>query len=72
MGIFDKLKNSKREIDNKINEVEILSKKNCETAITYAKSFDKEFDYSKNSIDDLEEILDYYSKDMAESQPTEN
>ena len=30
-------------------------------------SFDKEFDYSKNSIDDLEEILDYYSKDMAES-----
>ncbi len=72
MGIFDKLKNSKREMDNKINEVEILSKKNCETAITYAKSFDKEFDYSKNSIDDLEEILDYYSKDMAESQPTEN
>ena len=38
----------------------------------YGKSFQKEFDYSSNSIEALEEILDYYSKDLSKSSPTEN
>ena len=42
------------------------------TAVEYAKSFQKEFNYSEMSIGDLEEILDYYSKDLLESRPTEN
>lgn len=68
MGLFDKFKK-----DN-IQKVEIenIVKKNSNTAINYAKSFEKEFDYSKNSIKDLEEILDYYSNDISKSKPTEN
>ena len=67
MGILDKFKKvpNNREIENN-------ARKNAETAISYAKSFEKEFDYSKNSIKDLEEILDYYSNDISMSKPTEN
>lgn len=43
----------------------------CNTAVEYAKSFQKDFDYSKNSIKDLEEILDYYSNDISKSKPTD-
>lgn len=42
------------------------------TAIKYAQSFDKEFDYSEDSVKDLEEILDWYSNDISESNPTDN
>lgn len=42
------------------------------TAIEYAKTFQKKFDFSERSIGDLEEILDYYAKDLLESRPTEN
>ena len=70
MGIFDRLK--KRNTDNKNNEIEILAKKYSATAIDYAKDFNKKFDYSKNSIVELEEILDYYSNDISVSKPTEN
>ena len=44
----------------------------CATAIEYAQNFDKKLDFSENSIVDLEEILDWYSKDIAVSKPTEN
>ncbi|MBU5351117.1 hypothetical protein KQI74_02425 [Paenibacillus barcinonensis] len=37
---------------------------NCETAIEYGKSFHKNLDYSETSITDVEEILDYYSKEL--------
>ena len=70
MGIFDSLK--KRNTDNKNNEIEIFAKNYSATAIDYAKHFNKKFDYSKNSILDLEEILDYYSNDISVSKPTEN
>lgn len=43
----------------------------CQTAIEYARSFEKELDFSHESIKDLEEILDYYSKDIEVSQPTD-
>lgn len=72
MGIFDRFKKSKQNTDNKNNEIEIFAKKNSLTAIDYAKDFNKEFDYSKNSIAYLEEILDYYSNDISKSKPTEN
>ena len=57
---------------DKNDNVKINAEKNCATAIKYAKSFDKKFDYSRDSIKDLEEILDYYSNDISKSRPTEN
>lgn len=64
MGILDKFKKK----SSKNIEIENLAR----TAVDYAKSFQKKFDYSPNSINDLEEILDYYSKDISKSHPTEN
>lgn len=64
MGLFDKFKQ-----DNKVLSI---GKDFSNTAVEYAKSFDKELDYSSNSIKDLEEILDWYSKDIEKSKPTEN
>lgn len=68
MGILDKLKKSNR-VGSKIED---MARKNSDTAINYAKSFQKEFDYSSDSVEDLEKILDYYSKDLSKSSPTEN
>lgn len=48
------------------------AKRMSATAVEYAKTFNINFDYSGNSIADLERILDYYHKDIAESKPTEN
>ncbi len=42
------------------------------TAIEYAKSFDKDFDFSRESIENLEKILEYYHQDISKEQPTEN
>ena len=70
MGLFDKLK--KRNRDNANKEVEIFAKNYSATAVDYAKHFSKNLDYSKDSMADLEEILDYYSKDISVSKPTEN
>lgn len=41
-------------------------------AIEYAKSFEKNFNYTENNIKDLEEILDYYSNDLKSSNPIES
>ncbi|WP_102262501.1 hypothetical protein [Mesobacillus jeotgali] len=41
-------------------------------AVEYAKSFDKDFNYKEDNIEDLEEILDYYSNDLKSEMPTEN
>ena len=70
MGIFDRLK--KRNDNRKNTEVELFAKNYSATAIEYAKHFSKNLDYSKDSITDLEEILDYYAKDVCVSKPTEN
>ncbi|MCJ8007416.1 hypothetical protein ACFFF5_14540 [Lederbergia wuyishanensis] len=55
-----------------------------EQAVEYAKTFGKSFTYSEDDIKDLEEILDFYSKDlkgnllknllrkMTKTMPTEN
>lgn len=45
--------------------------KNADTAVEYGNRFDKVLDFSEKSISDLEEILDYYSKDIPKSKPTE-
>ena len=66
MGILNLFKKQ-----NRYNEIEIFIKKNCVTAIEYANDFEKKFDYSKNSILDLEEILDCYSNDIAKYHSTE-
>ncbi len=71
MGIFDRFKKQKQSTDNKNSEFEAFAKRNSITAIDYAKDFNKNFDYSKNSIVDLEEILDFYSNDIFKSKPTE-
>ncbi len=68
MGIFDKF----RKPDPKLSQAQIIARKNSDTAVDYAKSFQKEFDYFPDSIADLEEILEYYSNDISESKPTEN
>lgn len=68
MGILDKFKRQA----NKDDAIEDSVQKHSKTAVDYAKSFQKKFDYSPDSIKDLEEILDYYSKDISASQPTEN
>lgn len=69
MGLFDKFKKKNKKTNN---EFETTAIKNSNTAIKYAESFQKYFDYSKKSINDLEEILDFYSNDISESKPTEN
>ena len=46
-----------------INTDEYVEKK-CEEAMNYAKSFKKELDYSDRSVKELEEILEYYYKDL--------
>ena len=71
MKFFHKSKKDKK--NNAQNDpVTENAKQNCNTAISYAKSFEKDFDYSRNSIKDLEEILDYYSKDISQNRPTEH
>ena len=67
MGIFDRFKKQKPK-----DETQDLARELSATAIKYAKQFHKNFDYSKNSIDDLEQILDYYSNDISTSNPTDN
>lgn len=72
MGIFDKFKKIQSKMDDVNSKIENNARGNSETAIEFAKSFRKELDYSKNSIKDLEDILDYYSNDISKSKPTEN
>ncbi len=58
-----------------IDETELLSElaqKNCATAIQFAKDFNKNLDYSEKSIEDLEEILDFYSNDIPTNKPTDS
>ncbi|WP_124100126.1 hypothetical protein [Ruminococcus sp. Marseille-P6503] len=69
MGLFYRFKKREQKANN---EVENNAVKNSNTAVSYAKSFKKHFNYSKKSINDLEEILDYYSNDISKSNPTEN
>ena len=45
-------------------DIDKYVEKKCEEAINYAKSFKKELDYSDASIKDLEEILEYYYRDL--------
>ena len=68
MGIFDFFKRSYREQV----VLEYMIQKNCNVAIGFAERFEKDFDYSKRSLSDLEEILEYYSKDLLKSNPSEN
>ena len=72
MGLFDIFKSRKPKVKNTDNEWAVCAQKMCVTAIEYANGFNKKLDYSENSIADLEEILDWYSKDIAVSKPTEN
>lgn len=65
MGLFGR----KNKDENRVCEKIARWKK---TAVDYANSFSKSFDYSKYSISDLEEILQYYHEDVAKSMPTEN
>lgn len=44
----------------------------CASAIEYAREFDKHLDFSETSIADLEEILEWYCSDIADSHPTDN
>ncbi len=72
MGFFDVFKNRNQDSKNANNEWTVYAQKMCATAIEYANEFNKKLDYSENSITDLEEILDWYSKDISISKPTEN
>lgn len=72
MGLFDIFKDRKQTLKNTNSEWAAYAQKMCVAAIEYAKEFNKKLDYSENSIADLEEILDWYSNDIAISKPTEN
>jgi hypothetical protein len=65
MGLFSIFKKNKKnnEDDAFINEI----KRHSNTAVAFAREFNKQFDYSAESIESLEEILDYYSKDISVS-----
>lgn len=71
MEIFDRLKGTPQKVNSDSSKSKEGVRKNSAIAVGYAKSFEKEFDYSENSINDLEEILDYYSKNAAQSKLTE-
>lgn len=66
------LKIRKQNVDKTDCKWTIFAQNMCVTAIEYANEFNKKLDYSENSIADLEEILDWYSKDISVSKPTEN
>lgn len=72
MGLFNVFKGEKQNLKDTTDEWTVFAQKMCVTAVEYAKEFNKKLDYSENSIADLEEILDWYSKDIAISKPTEN
>jgi len=72
MGLFNIFKGEKQNLKDTTDEWTVFAQKMCVTAVEYAKEFNKKLDYSENSIADLEEILDWYSKDIAISKPTEN
>jgi len=72
MGLFDIFKGRKQSVKNTTIEWTVFAQKMCVTAIEYANEFNKKLDYSENSIADLEEILNWYSNDIAISKPTEN
>ncbi len=72
MGLFDMFKKPKQNLKNTNGEWAVYAQKMCVSAIEYANEFNKKLDYSENSITYLEEILDWYSKDISISKPTEN
>jgi len=72
MGLFNIFKGEKQNLKDTTDEWTVFAQKMCVTAVEYANEFNKKLDYSENSIADLEEILDWYSKDIAISKPTEN
>ncbi len=72
MGLFDMFKKPKQNVKNTNSEWTVYAQRMCATAIEYANAFNKTLDYSENSITDLEEILDWYSKDISVSKPTKN
>ncbi len=72
MGLFDNFKLRKPQLKNENTALTIYAQKMCAVAMEYAQEFDKKLDFSENSIADLEEILDWYAKDLVESKPTEN
>ena len=72
MGLFDLFKKKKQNDGDENAQVAAYAQKMCFGAVEYAKSFGKNFDFSENSITDLEEILDFYSKDISVSKPTDN
>ena len=72
MGLFDMFKRRKQNKKCANSEWTIYAQKMSAVAIEYAQNFNKKLDFSENSIADLEEILDWYSKDIAVSKPTEN
>ena len=72
MGLFNIFKGEKQNLKDTTDEWTVFAQKMCVTAVEYAKEFNKKLDYSETGIADLEEILDWYSKDIAISKPTEN
>ena len=71
MGLFDIFKHRNKNAKSTNNEWTVRAQKMSATAIEYAQDFDKRLDFSENSIVDLEEMLDWYSKDISVSKPTE-
>ena len=63
---MDRLKRGKRTSKEECSGIVSNAKKNSMTAIEYAKTFQVISIFLRESIGDLEEILDYYAKDLLE------
>jgi hypothetical protein len=63
-------------MENSDSELHEIIKNNCNTAVKYAASFGYTLDLSDESINKVEEILDYYANDLLslnqDESPTEN
>lgn len=57
--------------NNEKNSMSINYEGICDTAIKYAKDFEKEFDYSRQSIESLDDILQYYYEEIQKTNPAE-
>ena len=70
MGLFHPWKKPKESEGKK--DLASFMKGYSATAMDYGRDFHKTLDYSAGSVEDLEEILDFYAKDIAVSQPTDH
>lgn len=69
MSIFDRIGRKKK---NEINPLDVKMKELAEKAVEYAKQFNYDFDYRRESVDELETILDSYEQAIKKASASDN